>query len=157
MAIFQRSWLQRYPSHHIFAWPVINFTCQNYYLENSSLQCFAGKCNHLHVPVWMYKQLDWRCEPVLDKLEFTLTVLMCRVFFSSCGNLARCWDRLSASTKFIFKSSWLWDVLMGEPGTSFRAQFWWHLNWNTSSLIFPVHHPIHTKQHLIGPHWFNPP
>lgn len=110
-----KSGLQSYPFHHIFAWSMINFSCQNDYPENSSLQGFAGKCNHSHVPVRMYKQLDWRLESVLDKLELTLTDLMCRAF-SWCGNLTRCRDHLSAPTTFMFQKSRLGDVLMGgEP------------------------------------------
>lgn len=47
----------------------------------------------------------------LKKLELMLTGLMCRAFFSRCGNLAQCWEHLSAPTQ-LFQKSRLRDVLM---------------------------------------------
>lgn len=36
----------------VFGRPMINFTCQNEYPENSPLKCFAGKLNQSHVQIW---------------------------------------------------------------------------------------------------------
>lgn len=42
-------------------------------IQRIPLKGFAGKRNHEHRPVWMYKQLDQRLESVFVKLVLTLT------------------------------------------------------------------------------------
>lgn len=164
MAIFQKSWLQSDPFHHIFDWPVINFSCQNDYPENSSLQGFAGKRNHLLVPVWMYKQLDWRLESVLDKLELTLTDVMCRAFFSWCGNLALCRDHLSAPIDRVhFQKSRLGDVLMGGAGNGdfcpanmhkpIKTCPRWTVIKQLQAFKFALYQPVHRKHSLTVFSW----